>query len=366
MNYNNTKRISFGKEIDLKDLEKEYETDTPEFKEWFEDRYKGEFLGFTWIDLSLKNPTDPEFTNVDIRDEQNEGMSVEDMQYSFRADGWIMPPKFGDKFFPLVDLLGIFDDGRTRGLAGIEENERWMVGARIKKPDSSLTSKISTGFCANIFVPNRTIKPKDYIKGTLKLIKSGELKRDRTDIEFFLTKKGNIHKKWPDNAGGWITKIINAIMEQSENPSVSSSRKLDDKQWRSYLKKCDLYGIDGKRLNVNQISIFKIPSRTAKARVIYRILEKASIKEHTYIALYCKDDFDAKQIRFHLNDFMTSTDKTHDQILNYANLSLGEINNLNKLNDKKLYTFIILPTIIDDAKHDSAYKNYQVFDRDNF
>ena len=366
MNYNNTKRISFGKEIDLKDLEKEYETDTPEFKEWFKDRYKGEFFGFTWIDLSLKNPTDPEFTNVDIRDEQNEGMSVEDMQYSYRADGWIMPPKYGDRFFPLVDLLGLFDDGRTRGLAGIEENERWMVGARIKKPDSSLTSKISTGFCANIFVPNRTIKPKDYIKGTLKLIKSGELKRDRTDIEFFLTKKGNIHKKWPDNAGGWITKIINAIMEQSENPLVSSSRKLDDKQWRSYLKKCDLFGIDGKRLNDNQISIFKIPSRTAKARVIYRILEKASINQHTYIALYCKDDLDAKQIRFHLSDFMTSTDKTHDQILNYANLSLGEINNLKKLNDKKLYTFIILPTIIDDAKHDSAYKNYQVFDRDDF
>ena len=111
---------------------------------------------------------------------------------------------------------------------------------------------------------------------------------------------------------------------------------------------------------------FKIPSRTAKARAIYRILEKASINEHTYIALYCKDDFDAKQIRFHLNDFMSSTDRAHHQMLNYANLSLGEINNLNKLNDKKLYTFIILPTIIDDAKHDSAYKNYQVFDRDNF
>ena len=83
MNYNNTKRISFGKEIDLKDLEKEYETNTPEFKGWFEDRYKGEFLGFTWVDLSLKNPTDPEFTNVDIRDEQNEGMSVEDMPVSY-------------------------------------------------------------------------------------------------------------------------------------------------------------------------------------------------------------------------------------------------------------------------------------------
>ena len=124
------------------------------------------------------------------------------------------------------------------------------------------------------------------------------------------------------------SKIINAIMEQSENPSVSSSRKLDDKQWKSYLKKCDLYGIDGKRLNVNQINIFKIPSRTAKAIVIYRILEKASINEHTYIALYCKDDFDAKQIRFHLNDFISSTDKTHDQILNYANLSLGEIKKL--------------------------------------
>ena len=159
---------------------------------------------------------------------------------------------------------------------------------------------------------------RDSVKGTVKLIKAGELKRDLIDIEAFLVTKGNIHKKYPDNAGGWITKIINAIMEQSENPSVSSSRKLDDKQWRSYLKKCDLYGIDGKRLNVNQISIFKIPSRTAKARVIYRILEKASINEHTYIALYCKDDLDAKQIRFHLNDFMTSTDKTHDQILNLS------------------------------------------------
>ena len=155
-------------------------------------------------------------------------------------------------------------------------------------------------------------------------------------------------------------------MEQSENPSVSSSRKLDDKQWKSYLKKCDVYGIDGKKLNVNQIHILKIPSRTAKARAIYNILEKASKREHTYIALYCKDDFDAKQIRFHLNDFMSSTDKTHDQILNYANLSLGEINNLDKLEDKKLYTFFIFPTIIDDAKHDSAYRNYQVFDRDDY
>ena len=363
---NNTKRICFNQEIDLKDLEKEYEVHTDQFNEWFEDRYKGEFAGFTWVDLSKKNPTDPEFTNVDIRDEQNEGLSVEDIQYSYRADGWIMPPKYGDKFFTLVDLLGLFDDGRTRGLAGIEEGERWMPAARIKKPDNSLTSKISTGFCANLFAPQRTIKPKDYIKGTLKLIRAGELNRDRADIEFFLVSKGNINKKWPDNAGGWITKIVNAIMEQSENPSISSSRKLDDKQWRSYLKKSDLYGIDGRRLNINQINIFKIPSRTAKARAIYRILEKSSKREHTYIALYCKDDFDAKQIRFHLNDFMNSTDKTHDQILNYANLSLGEINNLEKLNDKKLYTFFILPTIIDDAKHDSAYRNYQVFDRDNF
>ena len=363
---NNTKRICFNQEIDLKDLEKEYEVHTDQFNEWFEDRYKGKFAGFTWVDLSKKNPTDPEFTNVDIRDEQNEGLSVEDIQYSYRADGWIMPPKYGDKFFPLVDLLGLFDDGRTRGLAGIEEGERWMPAARIKKPDNSLTSKISTGFCANLFAPQRTIKPKDYIKGTLKLIRAGELNRDRADIEFFLVSKGNINKKWPDNAGGWITKIVNAIMEQSENPSISSSRKLDDKQWRSYLKKSDLYGIDGQRLNINQINIFKIPSRTAKARAIYRILEKSSKREHTYIALYCKDDLDAKQIRFHLNDFMNSTDKTHDQILNYANLSLGEINNLEKLKDKKLYTFFILPTIIDDTKHDSAYRNYQVFDRDNF
>ena len=67
-----------------------------------------------------------------------------------------------------------------------------------------------------------------------------------------------------------------------------------------------------------------------------------------------------------MNDFISSTDKTHDQILNYANLSLGEINNLDKLDDKKLYTFIILPTIIDDVKHDSAYRNYQVFDRDDY
>ena len=365
MNYNNTKRICFGQEIDLKDLEKEYETNTPEFKGWFKDRYKGEFAGFTWVDLSLKNPTDAEFTNADIRDEQNEGLSVEDIQYSYRADGWIIPPKYGDRFFPLVDLLGLFDDGRTRCLAGIEEGERWMPAARIKKPDNSLTSKISTGFCANLFAPQRTIKQNDYIKETIKLIRAGELNRDRADIEFFLVSKGNINKKWPDNAGGWITKIVNAIMEQSENPSISSSRKLDDKQWRSYLKKSDLYGIDGKRLNINQINIFKIPSRTAKARAIYRILEKSSKREHTYIALYCTDDFDEKQIRFHLNDFMNSTDKTHDQILNYANLSLGEINNLEKLKDKKLYTFFILPTIIDDTKHDSAYRNYQVFDRDD-
>ena len=70
-------------------------------------------------------------------------MSVEDMQYSYRADGWLMPPKFGDKFFPLVDLLGLFDDGRTRGLAGIEEGERWLNGDKeARRPPELLTRDV--------------------------------------------------------------------------------------------------------------------------------------------------------------------------------------------------------------------------------
>ena len=91
---NNTKRICFNQEIDLKDLEKEYETNTPEFKGWFKDRYKGEFAGFTWVDLSLKNPTDAEFTNADIRDES----TLDELFYKYQKF-------FLQKLHELMDML---------------------------------------------------------------------------------------------------------------------------------------------------------------------------------------------------------------------------------------------------------------------
>ena len=50
----NTVRICFNQEIDLKDLEKEYAVDTPQFKMWFRNRFKGEFEGFVWVDLNQK------------------------------------------------------------------------------------------------------------------------------------------------------------------------------------------------------------------------------------------------------------------------------------------------------------------------
>ena len=361
----NTVRICFNQEIDLKDLEKEYEVNTPQFKRWFRERFKGEFEGFVWVDLNQKDPNDPEFTNVDIRDDQNEGLSIEEIQFSYRAIGWMMPPKFGDKFFPLVDLLHEFDDGRTRALAAMEEKERWIPCARIKKPDNSLTSKISTGFCSNLFAPQRSITPSDYVKGTVKLIKAGELKRDLIDIEAFLVTKGNIHKKYPDNAGGWITKIKNMIFEKSAAPTISDVRKLDERQWKKYLKKCVIYGIDGKRLSVNEITFYKVPSRTAEARLLYKILDNTSKERHTYVALYCGGDLDAKQIRLHLNTFMDNTDKTHEKAIVYGNKALGEPLKRENFEDTKQYTFFILPTIIGDDKHDSTYRNYQVFDRDS-
>ena len=103
MNPTTTREI-FGVKLDIVELEEKWKVNTPQFKKWFRDTFKGEFCGFVWIDLSKKSPLDPEFTNVDIRDEQNMGMSVEDMQYSYRAYKFIEPTPGSGKFFPLVDL----------------------------------------------------------------------------------------------------------------------------------------------------------------------------------------------------------------------------------------------------------------------
>ena len=54
MNATTTREI-FGVKLDIVELEEKWKVNTPQFKKWFRDTFKGEFCGFVWIDLSKKS-----------------------------------------------------------------------------------------------------------------------------------------------------------------------------------------------------------------------------------------------------------------------------------------------------------------------
>tara|TARA_B100001996_G_scaffold308246_1_gene249726 strand:- start:291 stop:971 length:681 start_codon:yes stop_codon:yes gene_type:complete len=220
---------------------------------------------------------------------------------------------------------------------------------------------MSTGFCANIFPPQVGLKPKDLIRGGIKLVKKGELKRNKTDIEFWLVNRCNIYQKYPNNAGGWVTQIVNRIYDNSDNIDFSVTRKLDDSQWKNWLRNSpDLVDVHGRKLNIGEIILYKVPSNSNEARLVYRLLERAEKKKHTYVGLYCTEDFDAKTMRRQFEEFIGNIDKSHGRMISYANnaVSISGIN-LNEMDDKKAYTFFLLPCMVGD--HDEAYRNYRLF-----
>ena len=360
---NQSTRTVFGVEINLLELEEKWKVNTPQFRSWFKKKFGGDFVGLIWVDLNQKSPTDPEFTNVDIRDLQNMGISVEDMQYSYRSNGFIIPNPESNEFLPLVDMNIEFDDGRTRALGAMEEGERWLPAAIIKKPDNTLTSKMSTGFCANIFPPRVAVKPKDLIKGGIKLVNVGELVRNKTDIEFWLVYRCNIYSKYPNNAGGWVTKIVNGIYDGSATTDYSVTRKLDDTQWKKWLKNSpDLIDSKGRVINPKDITLYKVPSKSNEARLVYKLLENAVRHKHTYVALYCTDDLDAKTMRNEFKGFIDAIDRSHSRMIAYANNSIHQQGlNLNEMDDTKHYTFFILPCITGEEIHEEYYKHYHVF-----
>ena len=366
-----TKQI-FGEQVDLAYYYDKWNPEDPEVQAWFQKKFGGELEGFLFVDLHQKDETDDEFTNVGVRDEQNTGTAIEDMQYSYRQDGWLI-----DEFPPIVDSYVEFDDGRTRALSAIREGERYIPAARIKKPDNTKRSKFTTGIKSNYFTPRRRVVSGDFIVAGAELIsKHKELKRDEPSIENWLYNDLDIESIYPSNVGGTITKIVNAIMNRTEGGRTSLIRKINRDDWLTWLETChDMRDESNNKIHPTiqqdhepDFILLDGTSNTNEARLLYRILENTLNNRHTYIVLWTKKDAPSETIRRQFKDFVTATESSHANMIRYAQNSINLIGiDLTKMENKKLFTFLgALPILLDGNGHEKAYKQRRLMPIDEF
>ncbi len=362
----------FGEQVDLAYYYKKWNPEDPKIQEWFQKKFGGELEGFLFVDLNQKDETDDEFTNVGVRDEQNTGTAIEDMQYSYRQDGWLI-----DEFPPIVDSYVEFDDGRTRALSAMREGERYIPAARIKKPDNTKRSKFKTGIKSNYFTPRRRVVSGDFIVAGAELIsKYNELKRDEPSIESWLYNDLDIESIYPSNAGGTITKIVKAIMSRTESGRTSLIRKLNRDDWLTWLEDChDMKDESGKRIHPTiqqrhepDFVLLDGTSSTNQARLLYKILENTLDNRHTYIVLWTKKDSTSETIRAQFKTFENETNSSHSNMIRYAQNSINLTGmDLTQMENKKLFTFLgALPVLLDGNGHEIAYKQRRLVPINDF
>ena len=367
------KKTVFGKEVDLSVYEQKWNPEDPKVQEWVKEKYGGELIKFLFVDLNHKNQNDPEFTNVGVRDEQNTGTSIDDMRCSYQEDGWTT-----DDFPPIVDEEVDFDDGRTRALAAMDEMERYIPAAMIRKPDNSLKSKLTTGLLSNYFAPRRRVVAGDYIVAGATAVSEGEIKRSEPAIKDWLYKDLKIEKIYPSNSGGTITKIVTAIMNRTESGAATLLRKLDNEKWLDWLAKSpDMKDASGNRIDPRiqldfqpDFVLYNAPSTTNEARLLYKILENASRHNprHTYIVLYTNKDTNAETIRIDFKDFAKRTETSHSNIIRYTQNSVNITGiDVTQMKNSKPFTFLgAVPCLMDGNGHELAFKGYRLLPLNQF
>ena len=360
------KRNIFGKVVDLGHYESVFK------KEEIESKFNGEFVDFTFIDLNDKNPDDPEFTNAGVRNEQNTGNSILDMQVSFRLLGW------DTKDLPPVVRVtdNEFEDGRTRALAAMAEGERYLPVARIRPKEVSKACSFANGLRLNYFPPRRKAVQEDFIVAGAELIRIGELQRDVTAIEDWLIKMCKIDEIYPNNAGGAFTKIVNAIYNRTEKGGDPIVRKMDREEWLKWLSTSpDMKDVSGNRIDPfvqldhdPDFVLYDAPSATNESRLLRTLLENGSKGRHTYIVLYSAKENTHEFLKTGFKSFITNTETQHSSIIRYSQsaIDLAGID-LTKMPNEKMFTFLgVVPILFDGNGHEAAFKAHRILPIDRF
>jgi hypothetical protein len=360
------KRIIFGKEINLAEYEKNWS------KEEIESKFNGEFVDFSFINLAKKNPDDPEFANAGVRCEQNSNNSVLDMQVSYQLRGW------DTKDLPPVVRVTDheFEDGRTRALAAMAENEPFLPVVRIRPKENTKACSFANGLLLNNFPPRRKVVQEDFIVAGAELVRIGELQRDITAIEDWLIKMCKIDEVYPNNAGGAFTKIVNAIYNRTENGGDPIVRKMDREEWLKWLSTSpDMKDESGNRIDPfvqldhdPDFVLYDAPSSTNEARLLRKLLENGSKGRHTYIVLYSAKENTHEVLKLGFKSFVTTTETQHSSIIRYSQSSIGlDGIDLTKMPNEKMFTFLgVVPILFDGNGHEAAFKAHRILPIDKF
>lgn len=366
----NTSKMVFNTQVDLAEYEEKWNPADPAVQAYVKDKFGASLIKFLWLDLSTKNEDADEFTNVGVRDEQNTGTAVNDMENSIRVDGWLK-----DKFPGIVFSDQKLKDARTRALALMRLGVRYMPVALCSPLVEGLRGELNTGLLGNYHTVQRRVVQDDFTIAGCKAISEGVLNRNKADIERWLYEELNIEKIYPANAGGAITKIINAIYLRSEGDSAKIVRKKDREQWLDWLETSpDMKDAAGNRidpriqLDSDPAFVFYKPGMTNTARLIRNILENGAAGRHTYVAFYDDTQRSRETLKQEFIDMRSAVESAHANIFNYAQKSLNVKGmNISEMENTVQFTILgAVPLMMDGNGHEKAYAAHRLIELDKF
>lgn len=363
-------KMVFNTPVDLSEYEEQWNPSDPEVQDYIKDKYGANLIKFLWLDLSTKNEDDDEFTNVGVRDEQNSGTAVSDMENAIRVDGWMK-----NHFPGIVFSDQKLKDARTRALALMKLGVRYMPVALCSPLVEGVRGELNTGLLGNYHSVQRRVVQDDFIIAGCKAIDEGVLNRNKADIERWLYDELNIEKIYPANAGGSITKIINGIYLRSEGDTAKIVRKKDREQWLDWLQTSpDMKDVNGNRIDPRiqldsdpDFALYK-PGMTNTARLIRTILENGSVGRHTYIVFYDDTQRSRETLKKEFTDMKSDIESAHSNIFNYSQKSLNVKGmNICEMENTALYTILgVVPLMMDGNGHEKAYAAHRLLRLDQF
>jgi len=366
---NNEKQI-FNTTVNLDVYTQKWNPESSSVQGYIEEKYGAKLIKFIWLDLSTKSPDDDEFTNVGVRDEQNTGTAVSDMENSIRVDGWLT-----DHFPGIVFSDYNLKDARTRALALMALGVRYMPVALCSPLIEGKRGEINTGILGNYHPVQRRVVQEDFMVAGCTAIDQGVLNRNKADIERWLHNELKIEKIYPANAGGSITRIINAIYARSEGESAKIVRKKSREAWQEWLATCpDMKDEEGNRidpcvqLDSQPDFVLYKPGMTNTARLIRTMLENGAVGRHTYVVFYDDTQRTRESLKKEFQDMQSDIESAHSNIFNYAQKSLNMKGmNICEMENKVQFTVLgAVPLMMDGNGHEKAYAAHRLIPIDKF
>lgn len=365
----NEKQV-FNTQVDLDYYTQRWNPEDPEVQKYIEEKYAARLIKFIWLDLSTKSPDDDEFTNVGVRDEQNTGTALDDMENSVRVDGWLK------EYFPGIVFSDLkLKEARTRALTLMRLGVRYMPVALCSPLTEGKLGEINTGIKGNYHPVQRRVVQEDFIVAGCTGIDSGDLNRNKADIERWLYEDLSIEKIYPNNAGGSITKIVNAIYARSEGDVAKIVRKKSREDWLEWLSTCsDMKDEKGNRIdpsiqldNEPDFALYK-PGMTNTARFIRTLLENGAVGRHTYVVFYDDTQRSRETLKKEFLDMQSDIESAHSNIFNYAQKSLNlKGMNICEMDNKVQFTVLgAVPLMMDGNGHEKAYAAHRLIPLDQF